>query len=120
MPTRVTCGQTLRHQYWQWIAERQWQAGRTAARSSGVAVFGDLPFVANLQSPEVWEQYKRTCYPNLTLVNDATSIPVRFIYGADERSTNSNVPAPSVAGKRNPVNPLVTTSADGTACRGQR
>ena len=77
-------------------------------------------YVSLFQSPEVWEQYKRTCYPNLTLTNDATSIPVRFIYGADERSTNSNVPAPSVAGKRNPVNPLVTTSADGTACRGQR
>ncbi|MCC7008109.1 MAG: 4-alpha-glucanotransferase [Acidobacteria bacterium] len=44
----------LRHQYWQWIAETQWQRGREAARAAGVAVYGDLPFVANLQSPEVW------------------------------------------------------------------
>ncbi len=77
-------------------------------------------YVSLFQSPEVWEQYKRTCYPNFALVNGATSIPLRFIYGADERAANSNVPVPSVAGKRNPVNPLVTTSADGTACLGQR
>lgn len=44
----------LRHQYWQWLAEGQWQRARAAARAVGVAVFGDLPFVANMQSPEVW------------------------------------------------------------------
>lgn len=77
-------------------------------------------YVSLFQSPEVWEQYKRTCYPNFALVNGATSVPLRYIYGADERAANPNVPVPSVAGKRNPVNPVVTTSADGTACLGQR
>jgi 4-alpha-glucanotransferase len=44
----------LRHQYWQWVAETQWQDARAAARALGVEVFGDLPFVANAHSPEVW------------------------------------------------------------------
>ncbi len=44
----------LRQQYWQWIAETEWQEARTAARALGVGVFGDLPFVANAHSPEVW------------------------------------------------------------------
>ncbi len=77
-------------------------------------------YVSLFQSPEVWADYKRTCYPNLALANGATAIPMRFIYGANERSTNSNIPAPNAAPRRNEVNPLVTTSADGTPCRGQR
>jgi len=77
-------------------------------------------YVSMFQSPEVWADYKRTCYPNIALANGATSIPMRFIYGSDERSTNSNIPNANAAPKRNAVNPLVTTSADGTACRGQR
>lgn len=77
-------------------------------------------YVANFQNPEAWADYKRTCYPNIALANSATSIPMRFIYGSDERATNPNVPSANAAPRRNPVNPLVTTSADGTACRGQR
>ncbi|HYW51529.1 MAG TPA: SusD/RagB family nutrient-binding outer membrane lipoprotein, partial [Gemmatimonadaceae bacterium] len=77
-------------------------------------------YVSNFQNPEAWADYKRTCYPNIALANGATSIPLRFIYGADERATNSNVPNANAALRRNPVNPLVTTSVDGTPCRGQR
>lgn len=77
-------------------------------------------YVSNFQNPEAWADYKRTCYPNIALANGATSIPVRFIYGSDERTTNPNIPNANAAPRRNPVNPLVTTSVDGTACRGQR
>jgi 4-alpha-glucanotransferase len=44
----------LRQQYLQWIAEDQWQSARSAADAHGVAVFGDLPFVVNLHSADVW------------------------------------------------------------------
>jgi 4-alpha-glucanotransferase len=44
----------LREQYWQWIAESQWQDARARAAAAGVSIFGDLPFVASLHSPEVW------------------------------------------------------------------
>lgn len=46
--------EVLQQQYWQWIAERQWQAARADARAHGVSVVGDLPFVANMESPEIW------------------------------------------------------------------
>jgi 4-alpha-glucanotransferase len=47
-------GEVLRHQYLQWLAEQQWQAARTAADAHGIAIFGDLPFVVNLHSADVW------------------------------------------------------------------
>lgn len=44
----------LFHQYVQWLADGQWQAARELAHSRGVRLFGDLPFVAGTDSPEVW------------------------------------------------------------------
>ncbi len=44
----------LEQQYGQWIAEEQWQQARAAARSYGVAIVGDMPFVPRDESPEVW------------------------------------------------------------------
>ncbi len=44
----------LFHQYLQWIAGSQWRDARTAAASHGVAIFGDLPFMVDADSPDVW------------------------------------------------------------------
>lgn len=44
----------LFHQYVQWIANEQWQRARAAARSRGVALFGDLPFMVGGHSADVW------------------------------------------------------------------
>jgi len=44
----------LRHQYWQWLAEGQWQAARANAARDGVAIVGDLPFAAGPDSVDVW------------------------------------------------------------------
>lgn len=46
----------LKQQYFQWIAESQWKRSRTAAAALGVALIGDLPFVANTESPEIWSR----------------------------------------------------------------
>jgi 4-alpha-glucanotransferase len=46
--------EVLEHQYGQWIAERQWQAARTAVAERHVGLVGDLPFVPHMESPEVW------------------------------------------------------------------
>lgn len=43
-------------EYAQWLAETQWQAARAAAHAKGIALFGDLPFVAGTGSPEVWSR----------------------------------------------------------------
>jgi 4-alpha-glucanotransferase len=50
--------QILRHQYLQWIAEGQWQRARLDAGARGIALFGDLPFVVNLHSADVWARQR--------------------------------------------------------------
>ena len=44
----------LRHQYLQWIAATQWRAARSAAADAGVRLFGDLPFMVDGESADVW------------------------------------------------------------------
>jgi len=44
----------LFYQYLQWTASVQWVAARVAARDAGVALFGDLPFMVDLHSADVW------------------------------------------------------------------
>lgn len=51
---RDLAADVLFHQYAQWLAEGQWQAARAGAHARGVRLFGDLPFVAGSDSPEVW------------------------------------------------------------------
>ena len=46
----------LEQQYWQWIAQTQWQNARSHARVLGLRVLGDLPFVARDDSPEIWSR----------------------------------------------------------------
>ena len=44
----------LFRQYLQWIADDQWRRARTAARELGVRLFGDLPFMVDGDSADVW------------------------------------------------------------------
>lgn len=44
----------LFRQYLQWIAHAQWLAARAAARANGVEIFGDLPFMVDGDSADVW------------------------------------------------------------------
>jgi 4-alpha-glucanotransferase len=44
----------LRFEYLQWLANEQWRAAQASARDKGVALFGDLPFMVNLDSADVW------------------------------------------------------------------
>jgi 4-alpha-glucanotransferase len=44
----------LRHQYFQWQADLQWQGARALARHEGVTVFGDMPFMVATASADVW------------------------------------------------------------------
>lgn len=44
----------LFYQYLQWTASVQWSAARRAASDAGVALFGDLPFMVDLHSADVW------------------------------------------------------------------
>ena len=44
----------LYHQYLQWLADSQWREARAAAAANGVALFGDLPFMVDCDSADVW------------------------------------------------------------------
>jgi 4-alpha-glucanotransferase len=44
----------LFYQYLQWIADRQWREARAAAHANGVSLFGDLPFMVDTDSADVW------------------------------------------------------------------
>lgn len=44
----------LRVQYLQWLADTQWCSARAAANDAGVSVFGDLPFMVDGDSADVW------------------------------------------------------------------
>jgi 4-alpha-glucanotransferase len=44
----------LFHKYLQWVADSQWQAGRAAANANGISLFGDLPFMVDGDSADVW------------------------------------------------------------------
>jgi hypothetical protein len=80
-------------------------------------------FVALFQNIEVWNDYKRSCYPALVPVPTSSfnnQIPGRLFYGTTEENANPNVPSrsaqlqtggnavsapPSVPGFRNPNDP---------------
>lgn len=97
--------------------------GPVAATLSSAQLYQQImeeKYVALFQNPEVWSDYKRTCWPNLPAPNGATSIPARMVYGANERSTNPNIPSPSAAPKRNWNDPANATALDGSACLGQK
>jgi starch-binding outer membrane protein, SusD/RagB family len=77
-------------------------------------------YIADFQSLESWNLYKRTCTPNLTPVVTGRKIPARFPYDGVERNTNTNIPPLSAQPARNPNDPANATSdATGAACLGQ-
>jgi hypothetical protein len=77
-------------------------------------------YIADFQSIEAWNLYKRTCTPNLVPVVAGAKIPARFPYDAGERNTNTNIPPLSQQPFRNANDPRNATSdAAGDACVGQ-
>ena len=71
---------------------------------------------------EPWNDYKRTCTPNLVPTTAGAKIPGRLYYDANEQSTNTSIPAPNtgVNGLRNKNDPANTISdGTGAACLAQ-
>jgi hypothetical protein len=80
-------------------------------------------YIADFQlGQEAWNDYKRTCTPNLVPTAPATPIPGRLYYDAPEQNTDINIPPPNtgVNGLRNKNDPVNATSdGTGAACLGQ-
>jgi hypothetical protein len=61
----------------------------------------------------VWNDYKCTCFPNLTPTVAGEKVPPRLYYDRAERLTNSTIPDPNSQPFRNPNDPANRT-VDGT------
>lgn len=46
--------QVLFFKYLQWVIDRQWRAAKAKAESNGVLLMGDLPFMVDQESADVW------------------------------------------------------------------
>jgi hypothetical protein len=92
---------------------------------SGAALLKQIleeKYIALFQNTEVFQDFKRTCYPNLTpaTTSSAAGSPARFTYPVAERTANPNIPEVGAQPKRNANDPVTSTSVDGTACKGQK
>lgn len=94
----------------------------TPASTTGAALLKailDERYIALFPNIEVWNDYKRNCYPNLTPTAAGRKIPARLFYDTPERQTNTSIPAPQDQPFRNPADPAATTDPFGNACLGQ-
>jgi hypothetical protein len=94
----------------------------TFATLAGNALYTQImqeKYVALFQNIESWNDYKRTCYPNVTPVDGSNYVPARLLYGTAERNANPNIPSPSQQLRRNANDPKTATAPDGSGCRGQ-
>ena len=76
-------------------------------------------YIALFQTYEPWNQYKRTCYPNLAPTVPGGRIPARFYYDTAERQTNSSIPFADEQPTRNRNDPVNGTDPFGAACRAE-
>ena len=76
-------------------------------------------YIAMFQTIEVWNDYKRTCFPNLAPVVEGQKITARLFYDTAERQTNTSIPDPETQRFRNPNDPANATDPFGGACQGQ-
>ena len=96
--------------------------GPVDASVTGTALLREIlteKYIALFQNLEVWNDYKRTCFPNLTPTAAGQKIPARLPYDASERQTNTSIPGPQAQPTRNDNDPANATSITGEACRGQ-
>jgi starch-binding outer membrane protein, SusD/RagB family len=99
--------------------------GSIGASLSGAALLQQIleeKYIALFQNAEAFQDYKRTCYPNITpaVATAAAGIPARFTYPVAERSANPNIPDIGAQPRRNPNDPVTATAPDGSACKGQK
>ena len=94
------------------------------AGTSGVPLLEAIlseKYIVLFQNMEVWNDYKRNCYPNLALAPGAVKnkIPARLFYDTSIRNTNTSIPLPSAQPIRNANDPANATDPSGAACIGQ-
>ena len=76
-------------------------------------------YIVTFQTIEGWNDYKRTCFPNVAPVVEGRTIPARLFYDTAERQTNTSIPDPSLQPSRNDNDPANATDPFGAECLGQ-
>ena len=66
-------------------------------------------YIVLFQNTEVWNDYKRTCYPPITPAPGSSEVPGRLLYAVGERDANPNIPAPGDQPARNWNDPNACT-----------
>ncbi len=75
------------------IEDPEWEAAHAAIENADLEDIMNAKYVALFLNPEVWTDYRRTGYPNLTGYED-NDIPRRFLYSGRELNNNpSHTPA---------------------------
>jgi hypothetical protein len=66
-----------------------------ASKPATLQAIMEEKYISMFQTIEVWSDWKRTCFPQLTPARGRTAIPGRLYYGETEEQTNSNTPPSS-------------------------
>ena len=75
-----------------------------------IALFGNF---------ETWNDYKRTCWPNVTPTVTGGKVPGRLFYDISERQTDTSLLPPDQEPTRNENDPVTATDPTGAACKAQ-
>jgi len=113
-------------------AQTHFDKARAAVPGLGPKAIGSLAdimeekYVAMYQNIEVWNDYKRSCYPAITPVPNGSfgnQVPGRLFYGTGEANANPNVPPRNVQLQTGgnvvstpPANPGFRNPNDPNAC----
>ena len=96
---------TLNQERAAWGTANTWHNAFTLTPSGSATLNAIMTekYIVLFQNVETWNDYKRTCIPALTPVNNTTGgvIPGRLLYPLAERQTNPNIPLPSQQPARN-------------------
>ena len=90
-----------------------------AVAASGTTLLREIlteRYIALFQTYEPFEQYKRTCFPNLSPVVAGGRIPARYYYDTSEQQTNTSIPTAGEQPVRNDNDPVNGTDPFGAAC----
>jgi hypothetical protein len=98
--------------------------GQAPATATGAQLLAQIlleKYTTLFLNPESWQDYLRTCVPNLALPSaaKATYVPARFYYANSERVANPNIPEPNAQPKANANFPKNARDPLGAACVGQ-
>jgi len=96
---------TLNQERAAWGGSTPWHSSFTLAPVGSATLDAIMTekYIVLFQNIETWNDYKRTCIPALSPVNNTTGgvIPGRLLYPLAERQTNPNIPLPSQQPARN-------------------